>query len=52
MPRRLDHLEALQEASAAGMRAVLFKDHYYTATPVAHGGRTALPARSATVIPC
>jgi hypothetical protein len=35
MPRRLDHLEALQEASAAGMRAVLFKDHYYTATPVA-----------------
>lgn len=34
MPRRLDHIEALEEAAAAGMRALLFKDHYYSATPV------------------
>jgi len=34
MPRRLDHIEALEEAGAAGMRALLFKDHYYSATPV------------------
>ena len=33
MPRRLDHIEALEEASSAGMRALLFKDHYYSATP-------------------
>ena len=34
MPRCLDHIEALQEASSAGMRALLFKDHYYSATPI------------------
>ncbi|WP_206997669.1 DUF6282 family protein [Trinickia mobilis] len=34
MPRYLDHIEAMQEASAAGLRAVLLKDHYYSATPV------------------
>lgn len=34
MPRRIDHIEALEEASAAGLRALLFKDHYYSATPV------------------
>lgn len=34
MPRTLDHIEALQEASAAGLRAVLIKDHYYSATPI------------------
>jgi hypothetical protein len=34
MPRDLDHIEALEEASAAGFRAVLFKDHYYSVTPV------------------
>lgn len=33
MPRDLDHIEALQQASAAGLRAVLFKDHYYSVTP-------------------
>src|SRR5262245_28089300 len=34
MPRRLDHIEAIEEARAVGMRAILFKDHYYSATPV------------------
>lgn len=34
MPRDLDHIEALQEAAAVGMKAVLIKDHYYSATPV------------------
>ena len=34
MPRSLDHIEALQEASQAGLRAMLIKDHYYSATPI------------------
>src|SRR5690606_41935659 len=34
MPRMIDHIEALEEASAAGMRALLFKDHFNSATPV------------------
>lgn len=34
MPRQIDHIEALQEASEAGMRALLFKDHFYSATPI------------------
>jgi hypothetical protein len=34
MPRRLDHIEAAKEAAGAGMRAILFKDHYYSVTPV------------------
>ncbi|HUU34301.1 MAG TPA: DUF6282 family protein, partial [Vicinamibacterales bacterium] len=34
MPRYLDHYEAMQEASAAGIRALLVKDHYYSAAPV------------------
>lgn len=36
MARYLDHIEAMQEASAAGLKAVLLKDHYYSATPVTH----------------
>jgi hypothetical protein len=35
MPRIVDHLQAMEEASAAGMRAVLFKDHYYPSAPIA-----------------
>jgi hypothetical protein len=35
MPRAIDHVEALQEAAAAGFEAILFKDHYYSVTPVA-----------------
>ncbi len=34
MPREIDHIEALREASQAKLRAVLFKDHYYSVTPV------------------
>lgn len=34
MPRYCDHIEAMQEASAAGLKAVLLKDHYYSCTPV------------------
>lgn len=34
MPRYFDHYEAMQEASGAGVRALLIKDHYYSATPV------------------
>lgn len=33
MPRYFTHYEAMQEASEAGMRALLIKDHYYSATP-------------------
>lgn len=35
MPRDLDHIEAIREASEAGLRAVLFKDHFYSADPIA-----------------
>lgn len=35
MPRKLNHAEAVRQAGAAGMRGVLFKDHYYSTTPVA-----------------
>ena len=34
MPRDIDHIEALKEASNAGLRAVLIKDHYYSVTPI------------------
>ena len=34
MPRRLDHIGALEEASDAGLRALLFKDHFYSVTPI------------------
>lgn len=35
MPRLVDHIDALQQASDAGMRAVVFKDHYYPTGPIA-----------------
>ena len=34
MPRSLDHIEALHECAGAGFRAMLIKDHYYSATPI------------------
>jgi hypothetical protein len=34
MPRCIDHIAAMKEAADAGFRAVLIKDHYYSATPV------------------
>jgi hypothetical protein len=34
MARDINHIEAMQEAAAAGFRAMLIKDHYYSATPI------------------
>ena len=34
MPRCLNHLEAIRDAEAVGMHAILFKDHYYSVTPI------------------
>lgn len=34
MERKLDHLEQIREAEAAGLHAVLFKDHFYGNAPV------------------
>lgn len=34
MARLVDHIQALEQAAAAGMRAVLFKDHYYPTAPI------------------
>ncbi|MCA0920358.1 DUF6282 family protein [Pseudooceanicola nanhaiensis] len=34
-PRKIDHIEALNEADDAGMRAILLKDHYYPTMPLA-----------------
>ncbi|WP_273502482.1 DUF6282 family protein [Paracoccus sphaerophysae] len=34
-PRKLDHIAALREADAQGMRAILLKDHYYPTMPIA-----------------
>lgn len=35
MARAIDHVEAVQQAAAAGMRAILLKDHYYPTMPFA-----------------
>jgi hypothetical protein len=35
MPRLVDHIQAVEQASEAGMRAVVFKDHYYATGPIA-----------------
>lgn len=32
--RYFDHIEAMQEASSVGVRALLLKDHWYSVTPV------------------
>jgi hypothetical protein len=34
MERKLDHVEQIRDAEAAGLHAVLFKDHFYSNTPV------------------
>jgi len=34
MPRSLNHMQAIREGEAAGLKAILFKDHYYSVTPV------------------
>ncbi|MDG1438158.1 MAG: DUF6282 family protein [Emcibacteraceae bacterium] len=34
MPRCVDHIEVMKQGAAAKMKAILIKDHYYSATPV------------------
>ena len=34
MPRNINHIEMMHDAAANGLRAVLVKDHYYSAQPV------------------
>ena len=34
MPRCIDHIQVRKEGAAAKMKAILIKDHYYSATPV------------------
>ncbi len=34
MARRLDHIDELKEASAAGQKAMLIKDHYFSGAPI------------------
>lgn len=45
MPRRLNHVEAIKDAEAAGLRAILFKDHYYSVTPVAELLKETMPLK-------
>ena len=33
MERQLDHFQAVEEAAAAGLRGILFKDHHYSVAP-------------------
>lgn len=33
MARQLDHFEAVEQAAAAGMKGILFKDHHYSVSP-------------------
>lgn len=33
MARQLDHFQAVEQAAAAGMRGILFKDHHYSVGP-------------------
>lgn len=35
VPRLLDHIDMIQQASAAGYRAIVTKDHYYDGAPLA-----------------
>lgn len=34
MERLVDHIDAIEEAATNGMRAVLYKDHYYPTAPI------------------
>jgi hypothetical protein len=33
MARQVDHFEAVEQAAAAGMRGIMFKDHHYSVAP-------------------
>lgn len=35
MARLVDHIQAIEQAASVGMRALLFKDHYYPTAPIA-----------------
>lgn len=50
MPRSLNHVDAIREAQDAGMHAVLFKDHYYSVTPVVELLKEMLPDLHITLI--
>ena len=50
MPRALNHVDAILEAQDAGMHAVLFKDHYYSVTPVVELLKETLPDLHITLI--
>jgi len=50
MPRSLNHIDAIREAEDAGMHAVLFKDHYYSVTPVAKLLEEMLPTLRLTLL--
>jgi hypothetical protein len=50
MPRALNHVEAIREAQEAGMHAVLFKDHYYSVTPVVELLKATLPDLHITLL--
>ncbi|MGZ3410554.1 MAG: DUF6282 family protein [Xanthobacteraceae bacterium] len=50
MPRALNHVDAIREAQAAGMHAVLFKDHYYSVTPVVELLKETMPDLHITLL--
>jgi len=55
MPRSLNHVEAIEQAEAAGLRAILFKDHYYSVTPVVALLEETMPDRKIALlsgVPC
>lgn len=50
MPRSLNHVDAIREAQDAGMHAVLFKDHYYSVTPVVELLKETMPDLHITLL--
>lgn len=34
MERQVDHFQAVEQAAAAGMKGILFKDHHYSVSPI------------------
>ena len=52
MPRMLDHLEQVEDAAKAGMRGVLFKDHYYSVGPLLPMMRRLNPHKEVEMYAC
>lgn len=50
MPRKINHAEAVRQAKAVGMRAILFKDHYYSTTPVSELLREMLDEKEIAIL--